>query len=96
MALSIVASDQILQKLTEKHSVCLREVEQCFENRQAGFLQDDRENHATNPPTLWFVAPTNKDRILKIMFVLDDGNIYLKSAYEATPEIQRIYNKYAA
>ncbi|MFM9913105.1 MAG: hypothetical protein ACKVN9_06205 [Methylophilaceae bacterium] len=95
--MAIIISEKILKKITdEKHSVSRREVEQCFENIDGSFLTDTREDHVTNPVTLWFVAPTNKNRLLKIMFVFDNGDFYLKSAYDATDEIVRIYNKFKA
>lgn len=93
--MAIIISDTILLKLQKKHKVSKNEVEQCFTNREGGLLIDGREDHITNPQTLWFVAPTNRNRYLKIMYVADGADIYVKSAYEATDEIKRIYNKYA-
>ena len=57
------------------------------------YLIDTREDHATDPPTLWFVGETHRGRKLKIIFVLRDGNIYIKSAYEANEAAKRIYTK---
>jgi len=93
--MALVISEEILDKLTKKHKVNRSEVEQCFANREGGLLTDNREQHKTNPPTQWFVAPTNKNRLLKIMFVRDGSDVYLKSAYDATEEICRIYDKHA-
>lgn len=88
---SLVISQAILQKLHDKHNVSRREIEQCFENRVGNYLEDDREDHRTDPPTLWFVAPTNCDRLLKVIFVFLDGNVYIKSAYEPSPQVIKIY-----
>lgn len=89
----IVISPEILDKLSAKHNVSRREVEQCFENRIGTYLEDTREDHQTDPPTLWFVAPTNQGRVLKVIFVLADGNIHLKSAYEPSEKVITLYEK---
>jgi hypothetical protein len=57
-------------------------VEQCFENRVGNYVADDREDHRTDPPTLWFIAPTNTDRLLKVAFMFIDGAVHIKSAFE--------------
>lgn len=92
---NLIVSAAILDKLQRKHGVTVRDVEQCFENKCGVYLQDTRENHRTDPPTLWFVAPTNAGRVLKLMLVYRDGSVYLKSAYDATPEIQLLYERFA-
>jgi hypothetical protein len=90
----IIITPKILEKLAdENHKVTQREIEQCFDNRYGCLLIDPREEHKTNPPTVWFVAPTNKHRMLKIVCVIDGHNIYIKSAYEATAVITAMYNK---
>ncbi len=89
----IIISNEILLKLKDKHNVSRREVEQCFENRIGVYLEDDREEHRTDPPTLWFVAPTNQNRLLKIIFVFSNGNIYIKSAYDAKQHIVDLYEE---
>ena len=91
---NLIISDAIKEKLQLKHGVCVRDVEQCFENKCGIYLQDTRENHKTNPPTLWFVAPNNAGRMLKLMLIYRDGSVYLKSAYDATPEIQALYERF--
>ena len=87
-------SPAILEKLEEKHQVTRREVEQCFDNRCGEFLVDDREDHQTDPATLWFVAPTNNERLLKICFMFVDGNILVKSAFAPNDTEIRIYENY--
>jgi hypothetical protein len=92
---NLVVSAKIEEKLTKKNPpVSVREVEQCFENRSGGVLTDTRERHKTNPPTLWFIAKTNSNRDLKIVYINDKGNIYLKSAFDPDAEEQRIYLKF--
>lgn len=91
----IIITEAIQKKLLDKHNVSRKEVEDCFVNREGGLLIDDRENHKTNPQTQWFIAPTNGNRFLKVVFVQDGADIYIKTAYEANTEEIRIYDKYA-
>jgi hypothetical protein len=90
-------SPKILQKIEQAShgSLTQRIVEQCFENHCGRLCIDDREEHRTDPPTYWFVAPDNGNRLVKVVFVLDAGLIHLKSAYLADPGIARIFDKYA-
>lgn len=91
--MNIRISRGILQKL-EGRKISEREICQCFENVEGSYLEDPREEHKTDPATYWFVAPTNKGRTLKVMFIIRGEYADIKSAYEATDEIIRIYNKY--
>jgi uncharacterized DUF497 family protein len=91
----IQISDAILDKLTRKHGVTRKEVEQCFENRERGFLLDTREDHKTNPATQWFIAETNKRRLLKIVFIKSGNCFHLKTAYEPNPLEIHIYKSNA-
>ncbi len=90
---NLIISAAVLLKLREKHSVSRREVEQCFENKCGSYIADDREEHRTDPATLWFIAPTNRDRMLKVVFIYLDGNVHLKSAYEADPDEIALYDQ---
>jgi hypothetical protein len=87
-------SDKIKQKLAERN-ISRLELEQCFCNIEGKYLEDIRAEHKTNPTTKWFVSETDKGRRLKVMFVPEKDGIDIKSAYEATEEIYRIYRKYA-
>ena len=91
----LIISQEILTKLRDKHGVTQREVEQCFENKCGPYLEDHRPQHKTEPPTCWFVAPTNKMRMLKVVFVHEMGNNYLKSAYEPSQAVVDFYEKHA-
>lgn len=71
-----------------------REVEQCFDNRTGRLLTDIRAKHKSNPPTLWFLAPTNKGRMLKIVYIQGDPHIDLRSAFEPNDVEIAIYAKY--
>jgi hypothetical protein len=88
-------SDSILAKIVSSHYVQRVEVEQAFQNRTAGLLEDARAQHKTNPPTLWFIAPTNKGRRLKIVYIQQGTEVHLKSAFEPNAEEERIYKKFA-
>lgn len=92
----IIISQKLQTKLTEKHKVTRKEVEECFENKRGRLLQDDREDHRTDPPTQWFIAETHHLRELKIVFVRRGDDIFLKSAFEPDAEERRIYKKYGA
>lgn len=67
--MAIKISDEILNKLRDKHQVTAREVDECFLNMTGNALTDDRDKHKTNPPTMWFIAETNKKRLLKICYI---------------------------
>ena len=84
----------VLVKLRDKHNLSKREIEQCFENKCGDYLEDPREDHRTDPPTLWFIAPTNRGRLLKVIFMFIDGNVHIKSAFEPHQEAIDIYEKY--
>jgi len=92
--MEIRISGVINKKLLSKHEVTEAEVRQCFENRDGKLLLDPREKHKTNPPTQWFISYTNKQRRLKIVFVLKEGVVYLKTAYEPNQIEIDIYNQH--
>jgi hypothetical protein len=62
---------------------------------EGAFCQDSREEHKTDPVTRWFVGESHTGRKIKIIYVEDEEHVYLKSAYLATDEVQRIFHKYA-
>lgn len=92
---NIIISEDIMEKLRAKHCVSVREIEQSFENLYGQLLTDSREEHKTNPPTLWFVAPTNLGRVLKVVFMNKDGKIHIKSAYTPSQAVIDLYEKHA-
>jgi hypothetical protein len=50
----------------------------------------------TMPPTMWFISETDRGRALKVVFIEHPSQVYeLKTAYEPSPEEERIYDKYA-
>jgi uncharacterized DUF497 family protein len=62
-------SDDVKKKLAEKHGVSEDEVRQCFENLEGEYVMEKRPEHLTDPPSHWFVAETNKRRLLKVVFI---------------------------
>ena len=93
--MAIILSPKILDKLSSKHGVCEEEVAQCFANRTGKFLLDTREEHETDPPTLWFISETDFARKLKIVFICRDGNNYIRTAYPPDEKEICIYNKHS-
>lgn len=92
----IILSDVISQKLRIKHNLTapLSEITQAFANRTGNFLKDNREQHKTEPPTLWFIAETDFGRKLKVCFIEKEGKIFIRTAYYANNQEIRIYEKY--
>ncbi|MCD6040117.1 MAG: uncharacterized protein K0S27_1517 [Gammaproteobacteria bacterium] len=96
MALNLIISRIVAEKLFKKHYVTIEEVEECFLNRNKGLLEDKREKNKTNPPTLWFIAETDQGRLLKIIFIeLQNGTYEIKTAYEPNDNEVKIYEKYS-
>jgi hypothetical protein len=75
--------DSIVEKL-DKRGITMKHIEECFENGVGQYFLDPNEDHQTDPPTLWFMAPTNRNRILKICFLNRDGYAVIKTAFEPT------------
>ena len=69
--MNLNVSTKVRQKLADKHGVQVDEIAQCFCNRENGYLKDTREDHQTNPPTLWFIAETDYNRKLKVEFIFE-------------------------
>lgn len=86
----------IEKKLRIKHEVSTDEVEQCFWNRRGDLLIDNREDHKTDPPSLWFISETDKRRKLKVIFVQRDDKIFIKSCFPASEKAIKDYRKKTA
>lgn len=85
-------SSKVLEKLRTKHNVTRREVEQCFENMERVLLFDDREDHKSDPPTLWFISRTNKNRLLKVAYIQKGQSVHLRTCYEPNDDEISIYH----
>ncbi|PKO60793.1 MAG: ADP-ribosyl-(dinitrogen reductase) hydrolase [Betaproteobacteria bacterium HGW-Betaproteobacteria-18] len=93
MIKNLIIAPDIRDKLDDKHHVKEGEVHECFMNHDGPYLEDTQEDHRTEPPTEWFIATTDRGRLLKVIFVCRDGNIYLKSAFDANIKTQHIYSQ---
>ncbi len=91
---NLIITARILEKLKSRHKVIRSEVEQCFSNRQGKLLTDDRELRKTNPPTLWFIAKTNKGRLLKVVYIQKGSEVHLKSAFDPNAVELSIYARH--
>jgi hypothetical protein len=91
----LVVSSAVREKLEAKHGVTVAEVEECFRNRPGRYLRDARQRHKTKPATLWFIAPTDTGRSLKVIFIPRRQGSVLKSAFEPTQIEKLIYARYA-
>ena len=89
--MSLIISPNVQRKLATKHNVTRDEIEQRFMNHDGPYLTDEREKHATNPPTLWLIGTTDVGRQLKIVFVPEDGNLYLRTAFTPTRKQASVY-----
>lgn len=78
-------------KLRDKHDVTPKEVEQCFVNIDGPLLIDDREEHRSDPPTLWFLSRTNHNRVLKVVYIQQGMSIRLRTCYEPNDAEVAIY-----
>ena len=92
----LIISSRVQAKLAAKESpVSREEIVQCFANRTGKYLLDTREEHASNPPTRWFIAETDYGRKLKVVFIQDEEKTIIRSAFEPNGIEKTIYSKYA-
>ena len=95
----LVISAKIRNKIAQEDhgAVTEREVRECFMVWDGRYAEDPREEHETQSglPTRWFVEESHIGRMLKVVYVEDEENIYLKSAYLATGEIQQLFKTLA-
>ncbi len=88
---NLVVSPRIKSKLSTKHQVTVDQIEQCFLNREGVYLVDERDEHQSDAQTLWFVAETDTGRPLKIVFVSEHGNIYVRTAFQPNNKQAKLY-----
>lgn len=92
----LIISPTINAKLDGKHQVADFEIKQCFENVTGEYIEETRLQHKTNPSSFWFLAHTNHGRLLKIIFTPRDGNLFIKSAFDANQKSIDLYIKFNA
>lgn len=80
-----MVTPRIVEKILVEHGVDVLEVEDAFNLWCGHPLIDDRPQHKTRPPTIWFCSATSEGRILKIVGIPDKNNreFILKSSYDA-------------
>lgn len=92
--MNLKISDKIRKKLNTKHSVSEEEILECFANREGVFLSDTREEHLTDPISQWFVAETDKGRLLKIVFIFrGKEGVEIKTAYNPSERVVELYEQ---
>lgn len=91
----LVISTKVLAKLAAKKPPVTRdEIEECFATRTGVYLLDEREEHASDPPTRWFISETYYGRKLKVVFILKGDDVVIRSAFVPNADEIRIYAKY--
>jgi len=93
--MALLISAKITAKLTQRHNVTREDIEQCFATRSKRYLRDIREEHRTNPPTLWFISETYNGRKLKVVFIQVENDVAIKTAFEPSIEDTIVYERYA-
>ena len=93
--MSVEVSPAVEKKLLQKHQVTVQEVTQALNNRTRSILEDKRENHKTDPPTWWIISSTNQLRSLKVCFIISDGTVVIKTAYEPNQVETDIYFRHS-
>lgn len=86
--MGIVLSSSVVTKLNTKHGgVTEAEIRQCFANLEREPKIDSRARHLTNPVTRWFIAETDRGRLLKICYMpYPNGDYVIKTAFEPNAE----------
>lgn len=93
--MALKMSPHVRSKLANKTPPVTRdEILQCFANLIGNVLIDTRAQHLTDPMTRWFIAETDYGRKLKIVYIPQNGDIIVKSAYDPNPDELRIYAKF--
>lgn len=90
--MALIVSDKTKAKLRLKHQVTLDEVMQAFADRPDYVVEDDREDHKSDPPTYWFVASTDSGRMLKVVYVQRGGDFHLRTAFPASAAQIHLFN----
>lgn len=76
----------------EASGISERDITQCFQNRDGGFLLASSFDSIEHIESAWFVSTTNKLRKIKIVFSFDGKLVSVLSASEADDLACRIYS----
>lgn len=78
----LIISNPVKRKLMVKHGgITEQEILECFANRERCCLIDDREDHRTDPPTQWFIGETDRGIKIKVVFIENESDLIIKTAY---------------
>lgn len=91
----IYISPSVHTKIENKHGLNIGEVHEAIASRTGKYLKDMREEHKSDPPTLWFIGESHAGKKIKIAFIFKDGVFIIRTAYIANSEELRIYAKYS-
>lgn len=95
--MALIISPVVLSKLANKKPpVSKEEIKQCFLNRTGTSILDEREEHASDPPTRWFIAETDVGRELKIAFIPKGNDVIIRTAYDPNSDERKIYRTYGS
>lgn len=89
--MSIVISAKVRVKLAQKHRVSEREVREAFADQPDTVLLDTREEHASDPPTVWFIASTYNGRKLKVCYIETEEDVIVRTAYDPNEAELRMF-----
>lgn len=91
--MDLVVYPHIEEKLWVKHRVTVAEVRESFANRVGSLGTEDRPQHRWLANRYWFIALTNCDRRLKVVFAIDESESgpVIITAYEPNQEEERQY-----
>ncbi len=94
--MGLYISPRVREKLKAKHNVTEAQILQCFANRVGAQLVDNRPEHRTTPPTMWFISETDYGIKLKVCFILDPSTnmVEIKSAFPPNEKEVEIYNRF--
>ncbi|MGY5797064.1 hypothetical protein [Rheinheimera faecalis] len=93
--MAIKVSPRVRDKIENKHGLTIAEVHEAISGRLGKFLKDQREEHKSDPPTLWFIGSTDFGKAVKVAFIFKDGHMIIRTAYIANAKELEIYNNYA-
>jgi len=88
-------SDEVRLKLQHKHAVTEQEILECFATRERSALIDDREDHLSDPATLWFISETFYGRKLLIAYIPREDAIHIRSAFEPSSAREVFYEAHS-
>lgn len=95
---TLVFAESIKEKLSQKiPPVSVVEVEEAFSQWDGWWVEDDRHEHRSDPPTYWFLAETFDGRLLKVVIkpLKNSNRAYVRTAYDADTMEIYVYEKQA-